>query len=112
MNAQLQEEIALLHSHFCGGLADQSRMLLIYELAEQPRNVGELAERLKMAQPVVSRHLAILRERGIVTAEREGRAVYYRIADERIIQALDLFRAIITDQLHAQAQLVERVIIS
>ncbi len=109
MNTQLQEEIALLHSHFCSGLADQSRILLIYELAEQPRNVGELAERLGMTQPVVSRHLSILRERGIVTAEREGRAVYYRISDERIIEALNLLRSIIADQLHVQAHLAEMV---
>ena len=112
MNAQLQEEIALLHSKFCSGLADQSRMLIIYELSEQPHNVSELAERLSLAQPVVSRHLAILRERGIVTAEREGRAVYYRISDPRIIEALNLLRSIIADQLHAQAQLAEMVGIS
>lgn len=107
MNAQLREQVALLHAQFCRGLADQSRMLLVYELAEQPRNVSELVERLGMAQPVVSRHLKILRERGIVVAERQGRSVTYQLADERIVQALDLFRSIIADRLSAQAQIIE-----
>lgn len=107
MDTQLRDEVALLHSQFCSGLADQSRMLIVYELAEQPRCVNELAERLRLAQPVVSRHLKILHERGIVTALRDGRSMEYRLADERIVQALDLLRSIIADRLLAQAQLVE-----
>ena len=110
MNAQLREQVALLHSQFCSGLADQSRMLIVYELSDEPRCVNELVERLSMAQPVVSRHLKILRERGIVVAEREGRSVTYSLADDRIVQALDLLRSIIADQLTAQAHIVESLI--
>ena len=43
MDAQIREEVALLHSRFCAGLADQSRMLIVYELYAQ-------AERAQMAQ--------------------------------------------------------------
>jgi DNA-binding transcriptional ArsR family regulator len=105
MDSRVREEVALLHSRFCAGLADQSRMLIIYELSEQPRNVSELVERLNMAQPVVSRHLKILRDCGIVTADRDGRSVIYRLSDERVVQALNLLRSIIADQLSAQAEL-------
>ena len=107
MDAQIREEVALLHSRFCAGLADQSRMLIVYELSEGPRNVSELVEQLSMAQPVVSRHLKILRDCGIVTAERDGRSVYYQLSDERVVTALNILRSIIADQLYAQAELAQ-----
>ncbi|MCL4250483.1 MAG: winged helix-turn-helix domain-containing protein [Anaerolineae bacterium] len=108
IEAPLREEVALLHSRFCSGLADPTRILIIYALADHAWNVSDLADHLNVAQPVISRHLNILRERGIVLAERDGRNVSYRLADVRIIQALDLFRSIIGDQLQTQAQLVQR----
>ncbi|MCC6612134.1 MAG: winged helix-turn-helix transcriptional regulator [Anaerolineae bacterium] len=111
LESPLRDEIALVHSRFCSGLADPTRILIIYSLAERPWNVSELADHLDVAQPVISRHLNILRERGIVVAEREGRNVSYQLADGRIVEALNLFRSIIADQLYAQAQLVEYAVI-
>lgn len=107
MNTQLREQVALLHSQFCNALSDQTRMLIVYELADHPCNVTTLVEHLGIAQPVISRHLKILREQGIIASERHGRTICYHLTDERIIQALDLFRAIIADQLAAQARLAE-----
>jgi len=107
MNPQFREQVALLHSQFCDAFSDQSRMLIVYELAEHPCNVTTLAQRLEIAQPVVSRHLKILRERGIIASEKKGRTTCYRLTDERIVQALDLFRSVIADQLNAQIQLAQ-----
>lgn len=107
MQTQLREQVALLHAQFCSALSDQSRMLIVYELAEQPCNVTTLAENLGIAQPVVSRHLKILRERGIIACERQGRNVVYFLTDERIVQALNLLRSIIADQLTEQGQLAK-----
>ena len=70
-------------------------------------NVSELAERLELPQPTASRHLKMLRERGLVLPEREGTSVFYSITDERVIQALDMLRAVLADQLQSQAELAE-----
>ena len=53
-----------------------------------------------------SRHLKVLRERGLVVAERDAQSIYYTLADKRVIEALDLLRAVLNDKLEAQAQLV------
>ncbi|MCU0498259.1 MAG: metalloregulator ArsR/SmtB family transcription factor [Anaerolineae bacterium] len=106
MDLKTREEVALLHSRFCASLADPTRMLIIYELSDASRNVGELATRLNIAQPVISRHLKILRDSGIVVSERDGRAVYYRLSDERVVQALNLLRSMIADQVNALAKIV------
>src|SRR5579864_1191176 len=106
MNQNLREEITQLHAHICSGLSDTNRILIIYALAEHALNVGDLAERLGISQTTTSRHLKVLRERGIVRAERSGQSVYYCLTDQRVIEALDLLRAVLNDQLENRAALV------
>ena len=105
LGKDLELEVHQLHSRMCEGLADPTRILILYALAEGARNVGELAEALRTPQPTVSRHLKVLRERGMVDAERLGPAVRYSLADRRLIEALDLLRAVLAAQLRSQAAL-------
>jgi ArsR family transcriptional regulator len=103
------EEILELHAQVCAGLADPKRIMILYELVPGPRNVSDLAASLSMPQPAVSRHLKVLRERGMVSSERHGASVRYSLADQRIIQALDLLRAVLASKLQSQAILVGAV---
>jgi DNA-binding transcriptional ArsR family regulator len=105
MDTNLELEINRLHAEICAGLADPKRILLLYELSAGPENVSELANRLGLSQPTVSRHLKLLRERGMVTATRLGPTVEYRLGDERLIEALDLLRAVLRDRLSQRAEL-------
>jgi ArsR family transcriptional regulator len=50
-----------------------------------------------------------LRERGIVTSQRKSQSVYYTVSDPRVIQALDLLRAVLADMLAGQASLARSV---
>ena len=105
MDQKLREEVAQLHAQICSGLADANRIMLLYALADRPCHVGELSTRLELPQPTISRHLKILRERGIVSAHRKGQSVIYILSDQRIIQALDLLRAVLADQLEGHGML-------
>jgi ArsR family transcriptional regulator len=107
MNSTLELEVTQLHAEICAGLADPNRILILYELSQSPRNVTELSTNLKMPQPLVSRHLKVLRERGMVIPNRKGTVVQYTLADERLIQALDLLRAVMRDGLTKRAGLIE-----
>lgn len=109
MNKTLEFEVDQLHAEICAGLAEPKRILILYELAARPRNVSELAADLELPQPLVSRHLKVLRERSMVIAERDGAAVQYRIADHRLIEALDILRAILRDQLTRRAELADAI---
>jgi ArsR family transcriptional regulator len=107
MEERLKREVNLLHAYVCQALADPKRILILYALADKPRYVSELAEYLDIPQPTVSRHLKVLRDRSLVTTKRDGTAVFYSLADERILEALDLLRAVLADTLTEQAQLVQ-----
>ena len=109
MDQTLIEEVNLLHAQICQGLADPTRILILYFLADSPRYVTELAEMLEVKQPTVSRHLKVLRDRGLVTATREGNTVHYALRDRRIIQALDLLRAVMADILAERAKLADAI---
>jgi ArsR family transcriptional regulator len=105
MNQALREEIAQLHAELCSALADPNRILLLYVLADRAHHVNELAISLGLPQPTISRHLKVLRERGLVSAERDGQSVYYMLADQRVLEALDLLRVVLADQLKTHGEL-------
>lgn len=96
------EELNLLHANICKALGDPKRIQLLYLLHEEPRHVSALAELLDVPQPTASRHLAILRERALVNAERDGALVVYSIAEGSIIEVLDDMRQILRDVLDRQ----------
>lgn len=109
MNTTLKAEVTQLHAEICGGLADPNRIMILYELDGGPRNVTEICTALNMPQPLVSRHLKILRERRMVTTERRGTVVIYRLADHRLIEALDLLRAVMRGGLSKHVELIEAI---
>ncbi|HUF37233.1 MAG TPA: metalloregulator ArsR/SmtB family transcription factor [Anaerolineales bacterium] len=109
MEPNLRQEIHQLHAGFCKGLADANRLVLLYTLDNDPCTVGELAEKLDLPQSTVSRHLGILRERGMVVDTRQGKSVLYALGDPRIIEALDILRAVMSSQLKKQIPIVRAI---
>jgi DNA-binding transcriptional ArsR family regulator len=66
----------------CGllkALANRHRLVIICQLIEQERSVGELAALLKIRDSTVSQHLALLRKDGLVTTRRDGQTIWYSI---------------------------------
>lgn len=61
-------------------LADQTRLAVVRQLFDGPCHVGQINRRLKLDQSLLSHHLKVLREAGIVVAQREGKGVVYRLA--------------------------------
>lgn len=90
-------------SRFFRGLGDATRLRILFLLLEQERSVSELVSLLGSPQGRVSTHLACLRWCGFVVAEKEGRAVRYRIADPRIKALLDLATTMMADNAAALA---------
>ena len=110
MDNRLREEVLILHANICEGLADPTRILILYTLDEKPRNVTELAGVLDITQPTASRHLRMLRDRGMVVAERRAQAVVYSLTDRRVIEALDILRAVLADGLYSHGVLARSVV--
>jgi DNA-binding transcriptional ArsR family regulator len=70
---------------FAKALADKTRQQIMALCCCEWRSVGELAERLGVAQPTISHHLAILRAANLVQARPEGRQTYYQLDQSRVV---------------------------
>lgn len=80
------------------GLGDPTRVRILELLRNEGElSVGALVERLGVAQPKVSNHLACLRWCGFAETRREHRTVYYRIADARVLEMLGLAHSLLAD---------------
>lgn len=78
---------------FLRALASRHRLMILCSLFEDERSVGELVRRLGLTQSNLSRHLAMLRDEGLVATRREGTVIYYRIGSERVQPILaELYR--------------------
>jgi len=81
--------------NFLKSIAHEGRMMILFYLATGEKTVTELENLLSARQPAVSQQLGRLRMEGLVVPRREGKTIYYRLADERPKQIMavvyDLF---------------------
>ncbi|MBX3659156.1 MAG: helix-turn-helix transcriptional regulator [Ramlibacter sp.] len=88
MRAAAQSACALMKV-----LANPDRLLLLCELAEGERNVGELEEALGIVQPTLSQQLTVLRNESLVSTRREGRNIYYEMASPQALAVMQVLYA-------------------
>jgi len=69
-------------------LGNEDRLLLLCQLSLQERTVGELERLTGVSQPTLSQQLGILRREGLVTTRREGKFIWYQLADARALQLM------------------------
>lgn len=94
-----------MQAEICQTMADPKRLMIVHELRSGELSVGQLAQRLGLAQSNVSQHLAILRKRSIVTTRREGTSVYYSLSGNKIAEACDMVRQVLAEQLESSRRL-------
>ncbi len=75
---------------FLKQLSNKTRLMVLCSLLEGERSVTALLSNVPVTQPVLSQHLALLREANLVATRRAGQTIYYRLADERIKQQMAL----------------------
>jgi ArsR family transcriptional regulator, virulence genes transcriptional regulator len=94
-----RELVFARQAQICKALSDPKRIMIIHALRGGERTVSDLAGELGLAQANLSQHLALLRDRGLVVAQRRGNNVYYSLTSPRIVEACDLVRQVLVEQL-------------
>ena len=105
MDRETALEIHELHARLCKAIADPKRLLIINELRDGALTVNELAEALEMSQSNTSQHLAVLRERGVVTVERDGNNSFYSLRSKKVLKAIDLLREFMAEEMAETSRL-------
>lgn len=82
MNIDVMEAAADSASDLLKALANRHRLLIVCQLIDGERSVGDLAQFLGLRDSTVSQHLSLLRKDGLVAARRDGQTIYYSIASD------------------------------
>ena len=92
-------ELQTFKANFFRALAHPVRIRILEILTRGGRTVQELQEALALEQPIVSQQLAVLRNQGIVTTQKEGSSVRYTLRDRLVGELLDVARRIFSNHL-------------
>jgi len=69
-------------------LANERRLMILCQLADGERSVGQIQPLVGLSQSALSQHLAVLREEGVVASRREAQTIWYRIADPAALKVV------------------------
>ncbi|MCL4436522.1 MAG: metalloregulator ArsR/SmtB family transcription factor [Thaumarchaeota archaeon] len=105
----MSDRIFEMHAEICRTLGSAVRIEILSALRDGEKTVNQLAEALGLRQANVSQHLAVLRQRRVVATRKEGTNIYYKVANPKIIQACDLMRQVLLEQLKETEQLTKIV---
>lgn len=94
-----EKRIYELHAQICQTLSNPKRLEIIDLLRDGELTVEELASRMGVNTPNASQHLAIMRRRGVLVSRREGANVHYRLANPKLLEAYDILREVLREQL-------------
>lgn len=112
IDSRLRQELDELVASMCKALNDPKRLLLLYALRFGAHTVTELCEVIEAPQSNTSQHLAVLRDRGLVEAERQGNNVVYSLRHTKVVDAIDVLRSVMSDELTRRQALRSRDIVT
>ncbi len=110
MNNELPKELYEMHAEICKIFTHPKRLEIINLLRDGEKSVGELVELSDIPQSNLSQHLAILRQRGIVSTRRGGINIYYSISNPKILKACDTMREVLLEQLAQRGKIAEEAL--
>ena len=104
------ESILKLQADICKIFANDKRLEIINLLKDKEMSNSELMQKTGLAKVNISQHMNVLKAKGFVLARREGIQLYYRIANPKIIQACNLMREVLVEQLMEKEKMAARMV--
>jgi ArsR family transcriptional regulator len=100
-------EVFEMQARLCQAMSHATRLRIVHSLRDGPQRVTDLAQTTGLSQTTVSRHLTILRNCGVVTAQRRGQESIYHITSPKIVSVCDLMREVLAEQIAHQSDMTK-----
>ncbi len=94
-----------MHAEICKTFSNPIRLEILSNLRDGRKSVNEITSLTGFRQATISQHLAVLRQRGVVTTKREGVNVYYEVASPKITQACSLMREVLMENISSMNEI-------
>ena len=93
------KELYQIHAEMCKVFSNSTRLEILNLLRDREMSVTVLIKKTKLSQANISQHLSIMKSKGIVTSNRKGKNIYYRLINPKIIKAFDIIREVLEERL-------------
>jgi ArsR family transcriptional regulator len=103
------EKVFELHADVCKVFSNAKRLEILNTLRDKEMTASELIEKIGLSKANLSQHMSVLKSKGVVFSRREGVSIYYRISNPKIIQACDLMREVLLEQLQEKGKIVASI---
>lgn len=101
------KQLFKMHAEFCKFMANPKRIEILFLLGGKEMHVDEIASSMEVRVPNISQHLAVMREKGVVEARREGTKIFYSLANPKTLQACIIMREAMMEQMEKQFEMVK-----
>ncbi len=98
-----------LHAEICKAMAAPLRLEIIDIIQNDEMNVKKILEKTGGSKANISRHLAILKNKGILKARREGINVYYSLSNPKVLKACFMMRDILIEQMKENKRMLKYI---
>ena len=103
------EKVYELHADVCKIFSNAKRLEIINMLRDRELSAGELLEQTGLSKANLSQHMAVLKSKGVIITRKEGINIYYCIANPKIIQACNLMKEVLQEQLEEKGKMASRL---
>lgn len=101
-------ELYKIHAEMCKVFSNPTRLEILNLLRNRELSVGELIKKTKLSQANISQHLSIMKSKDIVTSNRNGKNIYYRLTNSKIIKAFDIIREVLAERLSKNKKIIDK----
>jgi ArsR family transcriptional regulator len=105
----MMQNIFELHADICKIFASPKRLEILNMLKGKEVSASQLIETTGLSKANLSQHMNVLKSKGVVLTKREGINVYYRISNPKIIQACNLMKEVLLEQLREKGKMASSV---
>jgi ArsR family transcriptional regulator len=102
----LMKEIYYLHAEMCKVFSNPIRLEILNLLRDKEMSVTELIKTSKLSQANISQHLSIMKSKGIVLSKRDGKMIYYKLSNPKILKAFDIIREVLTERVEKNRRII------
>ncbi|MBI4595394.1 MAG: helix-turn-helix transcriptional regulator [Candidatus Tectomicrobia bacterium] len=103
------DEIFELHAEICKVFSNAKRLEILSILRDKEMTASDLIEKTGLNKANLSQHMNVFKTKGVVLTRRVGANIFYRISNSKIIEACDLMREVLLEQLQQKGNIVTRL---
>ena len=103
------KELYKIHAEMCKVFSNPTRLEVLNLLKNKEISVTELIEKTKLSQANISQHLSIMKSKGIVTSNRKGKNIYYKLTNPKIIKSFNIIKEVLTEKLKENGRIIKKL---